>query len=111
MVNYEVVVEEQECSRPDGSRMALRITRPRGEGPFPAVVDIHGGGWITGTRSDNAIIDNHLARNGIVAVAPEFRMPPLARYPVAIADIMLSVCWLKANARALGSRPDAGEVR
>ena len=103
---YDVIVEERECPRPDGSTMALRIARPKGEGPFPAAIDIHGGGWVLHDRHRNAYIDDTLAAAGIVVAAPEFRMPPQGVYPVSIADNHLAIRWLKANAAVLGSRPD-----
>ena len=103
---YDVIVEERECRRPDGSTMALRIARPKGEGPFPAAIDIHGGGWVLHDRHRNATIDDTLAAAGIVVAAPEFRMPPDGVYPVSIADNHLAIRWLKQNAAAFGSRPD-----
>jgi acetyl esterase/lipase len=103
---YDVILEERECPRPDGSTMALRIARPKGAGPFPAAIDIHGGGWVLHDRHRNAHIDDTLAAAGIVVAAPEFRMPPQGVYPVSIADNHLAIRWLKANAAALGSRPD-----
>ena len=99
-------VEEFDCARPDGSVMPIRMARPAGDGPFPAVIDAHGGGWFMGDRNTNARIDDTLAANGIIAASPEFRMPPSGRYPVSITDIHLAIRWLKANAQRLGSRPE-----
>ena len=107
---YDVIVEERECPRPDGSAMPLRIARPKGrasrEGPFPAAIDIHGGGWVLHDRHRNAYIDDSLAAAGIVVAAPEFRKPPEGAYPVSVADNHLAIRWLKANAAEFGSRPD-----
>src|SRR6478752_2759165 len=103
---FEVDIRDLECQRPDGSVMPLRIAKPKGDGPFPAIVDIHGGGWVMGDRKQNAIIDDTLAAKGIVVAAPEFRMPPDGAYPVSINDVHLAIRWLKANASALGGRPD-----
>ncbi len=103
---HEFMTEDHECPRPDGSTMLIRVARPQGEGPFPAVVDIHGGGWVTGDRKQNALMDDTFAANGIVAAAPEFRMPPDGKYPVSIADVHLAVRWLKANAASFGSKPE-----
>src|SRR4051794_36507512 len=69
---YDVIVEERECPRPEGSTMALRVARPKGEGLFPAAIDIHGGGWVVHDRHRNATIDDTLAAAGIVVAAPEF---------------------------------------
>lgn len=103
---YEIAVTEHECPRPDGTRMLLRVAEPQGDGPFPAVIDVHGGGWHMGDRNQNAVIDDTLARNGIVAVAPEFRQAPDHKYPVGISDIHLAVRWLKANAARLKTKPE-----
>jgi acetyl esterase/lipase len=105
MPTREFDITEMECPRPDGTAMLLRVARPKGKGPFPAVVDIHGGGWVMGDRNQNAIIDDYLAAHGIVVVAPEFRMPPAATYPVPISDVHLAIRWLKANAAALHTDP------
>ena len=104
--NYKTVCEDRECVRPDRSVMKIRLSRPSGAGPFPAVVDIHGGGWVSGDRNQNALIDDTLASHGIVVAAPEFRMPPEAQYPISIADVQLALRWLKANASEFDSRPD-----
>jgi acetyl esterase len=103
---FEIETQDVECPRPDGSIMLIRVAHPKGSGPFPAIVDIHGGGWVMGDRKQNAIIDDTLASRGIVVAAPEFRMPPEGAYPVSIRDVHLAIRWLKANAAALGSRPD-----
>ena len=103
---FEIDIQDMECPRPDGSIMLIRVARPKGAGPFPAIVDIHGGGWVMGDRKQNAIIDDALAAKGIVVAAPEFRMPPEGAYPVSISDVHLAIRWLKANAAALGSRSD-----
>ena len=103
---YDVVVEEHECPRPDGTMMALRVARPAGKGPFPAAIDVHGGGWVLHDRHWNARIDDTLAAQGIVMAAPEFRKPPEYKYPVSIADNHLAIRWLKANAASLDTQPD-----
>jgi dienelactone hydrolase len=103
---WDIAVVEHECRRPDGSIMVIRVAQPLGDGPFPAVIDVHGGGWVSGDRNQNAIIDDTLARYGIVAAAPEFRMPPDKSYPTPIADVHLAIRWLKANAAALTSTPE-----
>ena len=103
---FDIDVSDMECVRPDGSVMLTRVARPKGDGPFPATVDIHGGGWVMGDRKQNALIDDYLAERGIVVAAPEFRKPPEGAFPISITDVHLSIRWLKANAAALNSRPD-----
>lgn len=75
-----------------------RIYQPQGSGPFPTIVDIHGGAWHNGDRLNNAGVDRALAARGIVVAAIEFRQPPEADYPASICDVNLAARWLKAHA-------------
>jgi acetyl esterase/lipase len=102
----EIDVEDVEYQQQNGKPMLARLYRPRGRGPFPAIVDVHGGAWVNGDRLNNAAIDEALARAGILVMAVDFRMPPNAPYPAALADVNLAIRWLKANAARLRARPD-----
>jgi acetyl esterase/lipase len=86
--------------------LLARLYRPKGAGPFPALVEVHGGAWASGDRLNNAAIDVALAKSGIVMLAVDFRMPPAHRYPESIADIHYATRWLKAHAGEFGSRRD-----
>ncbi len=91
---------------PNGTELLARLYRPEGPGPFPAVLEVHGGAWTAGDRFNNVAIADALAADGIVVLSIDFRMPPVAMYPVASQDVNLGIRWLKANATAFGSRPD-----
>lgn len=78
--------------------LAATIFQPEGEGPFPAVVEVHGGAWTSNDRFTNVAIHETLAARGVVVMAIDFRMPPDVRYPEPIADINLAIRWLKAHA-------------
>ena len=86
--------------------MLARLYRPGGAGPFPAVVQVHGGAWVNKDRTDNDFIAKALAESGIVVASIDFRMPPEAPYPASLADINLATRWLKARAAQYDSRPD-----
>jgi acetyl esterase len=86
--------------------LLARLYQPAGSGPFPAIVDVHGGAWTMSDRLGNATIDRHLAENGICVLALDFRMPPVAKYPALIADVNAGIRWLKAHAAEFGSRPE-----
>jgi acetyl esterase len=90
--------------RQHGEPLLARLYRPKGTGPFPAVVEVHGGAWASGDRLNNAPLDEALAKSGIVVLAIDFRMPPQHRYPASIADIHFATRWLKAHAAEFGSR-------
>jgi len=103
--SYEITVEDVEYQRTGDQALLARVYRPRGPGPFPALVDVHGGAWVNGDRLNNAALDEPLARAGIVVAALDFRMPPAQPYPAAVADVHLGLRWLKANAARFGSEP------
>ena len=75
-----------------------RVYQPKGTGPFPSIVDVHGGAWHNGDRTNNAGIDQALAARGILVAAVDFRQPPEAGYPASICDVNLAVRWLKMHA-------------
>lgn len=75
----------------------LRLFRPEGAGPFPLVLDIHGGAWTSGDLADGQARDETLARAGFVVAAPNFRHAGDG-YPSSLADINYAIRWLKAQA-------------
>jgi acetyl esterase/lipase len=101
---FEIEARDIEYRRHDGAPLLARLYRPRGEGPFPALIDVHGGAWAAGDRLNNAPLDEALAKSGIVVLAIDFRMPPAHRYPASIADINFATRWLKAHAAEFASR-------
>ncbi|HYL48739.1 MAG TPA: alpha/beta hydrolase [Stellaceae bacterium] len=103
---FEISFEDVEYQRVGGEALLARLYRPRGPGPFPALVEVHGGAWVNGDRLNNTVLDEALARTGIVVAALDFRMPPMHRYPAAIADVHRGLRWLKANATKFGSAPE-----
>jgi len=107
---FEIEARDLEYQRANGVPLLARLYRPVGPessgGPFPAVIDVHGGAWASGDRLNNAPLDEALAKSGIVVLAIDFRMPPQHRYPASIADIHFATRWLKAHAADFGSRPE-----
>src|SRR5436190_1339031 len=101
---YEVETRDLEYRREGSEPILARLYQPKGKGPFPAVIEVHGGAWASGDRLNNAPLDEALAKSGIVVLAVDFRMPPQWRYPVSIADINYATRWLKAHAGEFGSR-------
>src|SRR5258707_7190195 len=98
-------IEDLECLRVGGTPLLARFYRPEGPGPFPAVLEVHGGAWTSGDRFNNVAIAEHLAAQGIVVLSIDFRMPPAARYPDTVADVNFGIRFLKANAVKFATRP------
>jgi acetyl esterase/lipase len=81
------------------SELKLDLAMPKdGEGPFPAIVCLHGGGWVSGDRKQLQKSIEALARRGYVAVTPDYRLAPRDRFPAQIEDCKAAVRWLRANA-------------
>jgi acetyl esterase len=99
-------VEDVEYLRHGDQPLLARLFKPRGTGPFPMMIDLHGGAWCNGDRLNDTPINEALARSGVLVAALDFRMPPAAGYPGALADIHYGIRWLKAQAKALNGRAD-----
>jgi acetyl esterase len=95
---FEVDVQDVEYQRQAGQPWLARIYQPRGSGPFPTMVDVHGGAWHNGDRNNDTSMDQALAARGILVAALDFRQPPEAGYPASICDVNLGIRWLKAHA-------------
>ncbi|HET7392780.1 MAG TPA: alpha/beta hydrolase [Candidatus Binatia bacterium] len=111
MVNkteYEIEERDVEYQRQGGKPWLARIYQPKGAGPFPTIVDVHGGAWHNGDRTNNAGIDRSLAAKGILVAAVDFRQPPEAGYPASICDVNLAVRWLKAHAHEFNGTTAVG---
>ena len=86
--------------------MHLDLFQPKAKGPFPAVILVHGGAWITGNHTMENPFAMELARLGYVAATVEYRLSNEAKYPAALRDLKASVRWLLANAARFNIDPD-----
>jgi acetyl esterase/lipase len=105
---FEVDVRDVEYQSLAGKPWLARIYQPKGTGPFPTIVDVHGGAWHNGDRTNNGGIDRALAARGILVAAIDFRQPPEAGYPASICDINLAVRWLKLHAAGFNGTTAVG---
>jgi acetyl esterase/lipase len=105
-MSYEIKVEDVEYLRHGGTPLLARLYRPQGPGPFPIMVELHGGAWCRSDRLADKVIHEPLARSGVIVAALDWRQPPVAPYPASFQDIHYGIRWLKARAAELGSRPD-----
>ncbi len=105
MPDYQIKTEDVEYLRHGDRRLIARLYQPQGDGPFPAVVDLHGGAWNNGDLSGTQGLDESLARNGFVVASLEFRHAGDG-YPTSLVDINYAIRWLKAHARELKVDPN-----
>src|SRR4029453_5169700 len=69
---YDFKVEDVEYRRDSDQSWLAMVYQPQGRGPFPALLDIHGGAWNNGDRTNNPAIAEGLAASGVVVVSIDF---------------------------------------
>ena len=94
-----ISVTELEYSRHGSRSMILRLFLPTGAGPFPVILDLHGGAWNKGSIDECTARDTYFAERGLAAAALDFRHAGDG-YPTSLIDINTAIRWLKANAAA-----------
>lgn len=96
----------------DGMSLRLDVYRnaaddPRDDVLSPAVVQVHGGGWLSGSRYEQGIpLLNHLAAIGWVGFNIDYRLSPQATWPDQIVDVKRAIAWVRENAEELGIHPE-----
>lgn len=80
------------------TELCLDLARPRGNGPFPVVIFLHGGGWMFGTRKTYLPYMVGPVEAGYVAVSVSYRLAPAHQFPAAVHDVKCAVRWLRAHA-------------
>jgi acetyl esterase len=102
---YEFTTRDVEYLRHGDRRMMARLFVPQGQGPFPAIVELHGGAWCNGDLNECQTYAEALARGGLAVAAIDFRHAGDG-YPTTLADINYGIRWVKANAAELNTRAD-----
>ncbi len=99
-------VENRTISVP-GGEIPLRIYTPAGEGPFPALVYYHGGGWVIGNLDTVDVPCRMLAnRAGCVVISVDYRLAPEHKFPTAAEDSYAAAKWVADNATSIQVDPE-----
>ena len=102
----EITVSEVEMRRNSAGRMLMaRIYQPKGAGPFPTVLDLHGGAWNAKDRHAEEPMDRALAASGLLVVAIDMTLASEAPYPACVQDANYGVRWLKSKAATWNGDP------
>ena len=73
----------------------------------PVLLQIHGGGWMIGTKDQQGLpLMNHLAARGWVCVAPNYRLAPKTKMGGIVADVEAALAWTREHAAEYGGDPD-----
>ena len=83
---YPLKVSDVEFRRTPKRTLLARVYQPQGAGPFPALLDLHGGAWFDKDRLANAPMDEALAASGILVVAIDLTLSHEAPYPASVQD-------------------------
>ena len=103
---FEITVSEVEYRRTAAGRSLMaRIYQPKGPGPFPTVLDLHGGAWNAKDRHAEEPMDRALASSGLLVVAVDLTLAPEAPYPASVQDANYAVRWLKWKAASWNGDP------
>jgi acetyl esterase/lipase len=100
---HAFMVKDIVYSQSGGKERLARLYQPAGNGPFPAVVQVHGGAWNNKDRTDGQNTALDLCEAGIVVLSIDFRNAPEAPYPASLQDINYGIRWLKHHAAEFGS--------
>ena len=101
----EYDVYDREYLRHGNSPLLARLHVPRGPGPFPLLVECHGGAWCANDRFAEHLRHEAMASHGVVSMAIDFRSGDEATYPASLQDINYAVRWAKLHAADLKTRP------
>src|SRR5207245_9687769 len=82
-----VDVFDREYLRHGDTAFLATIYQPRGSGPLPMLLGVHGGAWNAGSRSELESISRELAAWGMVVAAVDFRLAPDHPYPAQVQDV------------------------
>jgi acetyl esterase/lipase len=92
-----------------GERNLLDIYRPvqAREGGFPVLLQVHGGGWYSGHKAQQAQpLLNHLAQRGWLCVSINYRLSPRDKFPAHIIDVKKAIHWIRQHIAEYGGNAD-----
>lgn len=105
-------IRDVEFARLNGKRLRLDVTVPSAPVPAgrprrPALMQIHGGGWVIGDKREQGIpLLNHMAAQGWVGFNVNYRLSPGVAFPEHLIDLKRGLAWIKEHADEYGIDPD-----
>lgn len=92
----------------DDARQRLDLWAPSqpGDAPLPVVIFFYGGGWVVGERGEFGYVGRALAQRGFLAVMPDYRLAPHARFPDFIHDGAMVLKWVRDHIATYGGDPE-----
>ena len=75
------------------------VAVPKGNGPHPVVVYLHGGGWIGGSPRTHRKLGMQFAEAGYLTINVDYRLAPEHPFPAGLEDCLFAVKWTGENAK------------
>lgn len=98
--------QDLELAVPGQPAVRLRVHRPVAAANQPALVYLHGGGWVYfSLETHDRLMREYAARAGRVVIGIDYARAPEARFPVALEQTVAVLRWLRSNAGAVGADP------
>ncbi|NLA35596.1 MAG: alpha/beta hydrolase [Actinobacteria bacterium] len=92
------IYEPKHSDIPEGER----ATRPR-----PAIIEIHGGGWVVGNKNQQGLpLLHHMVKQGWVGFNINYRLAPRAKFPEQLIDCKQAIAWVRENAEQYNVDPN-----
>lgn len=87
--------------------VALLVYSPKAPGKYPAILDVHGGGWSQRQIESDRVMMERLALRGFVTALVSYRISSEAPYPAALWDCKTALRFMRARAEALHLNPES----
>ena len=103
---FEIEVHELPFRRTErGRQLMARVYQPLGAGPFPVLLDLHGGAWNDKDRFANEPMARAISASGVLVASIDLTLAPEAPYPASVQDANYGVRWLKWKAPGWKGEP------
>ena len=89
------------------TRLLMDAYLPRGSGPFPAIIWVHGGGFVSGDKKQYPkVIIDPLLDSGFAVFSVNYRLAPKHPFPAATDDLESAIHYIKSHAESFKVDPD-----
>lgn len=98
LMNPVTIQTDVSYSNMNHARQKLDLYLPAGNGPFPVIVWVHGGGWMSGDKAGCLPYRKGFTDKGYAVVSINYRLSSDALFPAQIVDCKTAIRWLRRNA-------------
>jgi acetyl esterase/lipase len=90
----------------NGIDLKLDVYKPNLPGPLPAIIFVHGGGWVQGDKRTMEANARYFAERGYLGVSVNYRLGPIIKFPAEIEDVKCAIRWVRSHATEIGVNPE-----